>query len=428
MGVKRGRRWGAILLTVGLGFALSPLAGWARGPAADTHCIILLSHKLGDQRPLLERIKQIRDQLKLTPAELPMAEFSWDNPRFQKIISESFHLKEHQLPLASTGTINSQGEPTAANKHRPSLQLPHDVIAYYLINEWGRRAGKGPFPWPYKTPQVPAHQLEKLRTGEVDGSIMLLIPPGDFWQGSAEGEIDELPPHQAKFAPCYVGQTEVTVAQYTHFVNSTSYRSEAEERGFGFVWRAGEWQRVEGANWRTPSGAMKGTAAASEPVRQVSLKDAQAYCKWARLRLPTEAEWEKAARGPSGRQYPWGNSWDASKAVVNRSSPNKVGSIPAGNSIYGMADMAGNVREWTSTVYDSYSDVELESPLSQNRYVIRGGSFAEENPAMAVRTSYRYNSMGNLSNDLTGFRVACDIDGTIGGDTLDGTIAASDSP
>ncbi len=376
-------------------------------------CVVLISRKLGDQRPLLERVKEIRAELGKNKSAIGVTEIALDKPIHRKVITEVLHLKEWQIPLATTGELDSQGLPTRANKNRPSAQLPQDVVAYYLLNECARRVGEGPYPWPYKAPPAPAHKLEKSRTCQVDGSVLLLVPPGDFWQGSTEGEIDELPPHQAKFNACYVGKTEVTFEQYAKFVEATGYVTEAEERGFGFVWSKGDWQRVEGAHWRNPRGGMA-SPAAGEPVRQVSLRDCKAYCEWAGLRLPTETEWEKAARGTSGRQYPWGNTWDAGKAAVSGNAPRKVGSFPAGNSPYGMLDMAGNVREWTSTHYQGYSDLVLEAPVSENRYSVRGGSFAEENPKMAVRTSYRYNSMGNLFNDLTGFRVACDVDSTIG--------------
>jgi formylglycine-generating enzyme required for sulfatase activity len=84
-----------------------------------------------------------------------------------------------------------------------------------------------------------------------------------------------------------------------------------------------------------------------------------------------------------------------------------VGSLPTGASPYGLLDMAGNVREWTSSVYQPYSD-KIEDDTSGKRYSVRGGSFAEDNPRMAHRTSYRFHSLANLPNNLTGFRVACD--------------------
>jgi formylglycine-generating enzyme required for sulfatase activity len=409
VGVARQRRaaLGAALLAAVLLLA-------ARSSQAQPHdvpCIILLSQKLGQQRPLLEVIKDVRQRLGINKNELPVAEFAWDTPRFQKVIAESFDIKEHQLPLASTGMIDSQGQPTAANKNRPALGLPQEVIAYYLINEWGRRAGRGPFPWPYKTPEVPPHSMDKSRTNPVDGSVLLLVPPGEFWRGSTEGEVDELPPQKLQSNGFYMGKTEVTFGQYAKFVGATGYSTEAEGRGFGFVWN-GDWQKVDGASWRSPQGDAV-IPGQNEPVRQLSLKDCEAYCQWAGLRLPSEAEWEKAARGIAGRQYPWGAEWDAAKTVGKGTGPRAVGSIGSGASPYGMLDMAGNVREWTSSLYEPYSNA-IEDTRSGQRYSVRGGSFAEDNPKMMLRGSYRFNSLGNLPNSLTGFRVASGADSSIG--------------
>jgi formylglycine-generating enzyme required for sulfatase activity len=384
---------------------------YAQGPPRDKPCIILLSQTRGQQKPLLDRINAIRRELGIADGVLPMAEIAWDNPRHREVIVESLHLKEHQLPLASTGMIDSNSLPTTANKNRPSLALNHDVIAFYLINEWGRRAGKGPYPWPYKVPEAPSHSLQKSRTNSVDGTVLLLVPPGEFWRGSTEGEIDELPPQKVQARAFYLGKTEVTFGQFAKFVAATDYQTEAEQRGFGFVW-GDDWQRVDGASWRSPhgDGVIPGQ---HEPVRQVSLKDCQAYCEWAGLRLPSEAEWEKAARGTGGRQYPWGSDWDAAKAVATGKGPRPVGGIASGASAYGFLDMAGNVREWTDSAYESYSEAVVEAP-SGKRYSVRGGSFAEENPKMFLRASYRFNSLANLPNNLTGFRVACDPDSPIG--------------
>lgn len=394
--------------------ALVALGGLSPGGAqlkGGTPCVILISTELGDQVPLLDRIKEIRTSLGLARSDLGVTEIAMDKPIHRKVILDVLHLKEHQIPLATTGEIDDHGLPTKANKNRPSLKLPQDVIAYYLINECGRRNGKGPYPWPYKAPTAVSSSLEKSRSNSVDGSVLLLVPGGEFWRGSTEGEIDELPPQKVDEQPFYLGKTEVTFGQFSRFVGATGYRTEAEERGFGFVWGQ-DWQKVENASWRAPDGdgVIPGE---NEPVRQVSLKDAKAYVDWAGLRLPTEAEWEKAARGTAGRQYPWGNAWDSSKVVSGGKAPKAVGSVPSGASLYGPLDMAGNVREWTASLYQPYSEL-IEDTATGQRYSVRGGSFSEENPKMFLRGSYRFNSLANLSNNLTGFRAACDPGGPIG--------------
>lgn len=380
-------------------------------PREGTPCVIFISLKQGDQRVLVDKVKEIRTKLGLSVQEIGVTEIAFDMPIHRKVITEVLHLNEHQLPLASTGELDKNGLPRYANKNRPALALSHDVIAYYLLNEGSRRVGKGPYPWPYQAPPTPSHTLEKSRTNATDGSVLLLVPPGDFWRGSTEGEVDELPPQQVHNKGFYLGKTEVTFSQFSKFVSATRYRTEAEERGFGFVWN-GEWQRVEGVSWQNPDGDSV-IPGPQDPVRQVSLKDAQNYAQWAGLRLPTESEWEKAARGTAGRQYPWGASWDASKAMSSGQRPKAVGSFTSGASVYGQLDMAGSVREWTDSLYEPYSEAIPDTETGR-RYSIRGGSFREENPKMMLRGSYRFNSLANLTNNLTGFRVACDTSAPIG--------------
>lgn len=402
-----------------LPLALAGAPGRAQ-PAAGTPCVLLISLKLGEQRPLLERIKEIRESLGVSKTEIGVTEIALDNPVHRKVITDVLHLNEHQLPLASTGEIDANGLPTRANKNRPALGLPHDVIAYYLINECGRRVGKGPYPWPYEAAAAPPNTLEKSRVNATDGSVLLLVPAGEFWRGSTEGEVDELPPQKVQHKGVYLGKTEVTFAQFSQFVAATGYQTEAEQRGFGFIWD-GDWQKAEGASWRNPDGdgVVPGQ---SQPVRQVSFNDCEAYCAWAGLRLPSEAEWEKAARGTAGRQYPWGAKWDAGKAVATGKIPRPVGSLPAGASVYGQLDLAGNVREWTASLYQPYSE-QIEDETTGRRYSIRGGSYREDNPRMALRGSYRFNSLAHLSNNLTGFRIACDPE-SLGSDALPLSLAS----
>jgi formylglycine-generating enzyme len=397
----------ALFLILALAAPAFVQVGWAR--EAQVYCIVLLSPERGQQRSLLEKLKAVRSQLQISKSELPLGEFGWDVPLHRKAIEEALGLKSHQLPLASTGELSSSGMPRSANRNRPSLELPDEVIAFYLINEWARRAGKPMYPFPYAKTATKLVLSNSVTTGR-EGSELVEIPGGPFWMGSTEGEIDELPPQQIDLSPFRISRTEVTVSQFARFVKETSYLTVAEQNGYGYVWKE-DWLTVDGACWRDPAGDGT-TAPPDHPVRQLALKDCEAYCAWAGLRLPTEAEWEKAARGPDGRQYPWGNDWDLKKAVYGGTGPRPVGSLPAGASPYGLLDMAGNVREWTDSVYRPYFE-SSEPASASTRNSVRGGSWDESQPAY-LRACYRFNSLASVPNDRTGFRVAGNLSSPLG--------------
>jgi serine/threonine-protein kinase len=262
----------------------------------------------------------------------------------------------------------------------------------------------------------------------VDGQVMVCVPAGDFLMGSAAGDPgaqeDEQPQHNVYLDAFWIGQTEVTNAMFTAFTQDTGYLTLAEREGWGVCYTDGGWEQIAQANWYQPQGP-ESTIEGYEtlPVVQVAWQDAAAYCTWAGMRLPTEAEWEKAARGTQGLTYPWGN--DAPSGVLLNFADQSldvdwalddindgfvftapVGSFPAGASPYGALDMAGNVWEWTSDWYSDsyYSDSPPQNPTGPSSgewRVIRGGAWDSVD---YIRSAFRnaYDPLARFDN--LGFR------------------------
>jgi len=241
----------------------------------------------------------------------------------------------------------------------------------------------------------------------------VVVTAGEFLMGSQPerdewAEPDEFPQHRLRLPAFRISRTQVTVAQFAAFVAATGYRTQAEESGAAKVLLATGSAVERGVNWRYPTGKSNGTTDKKEhPVTCLMYADVLAFCQWAHVRLPTEAEWEKAARGGDGRIWPWGDSPpDASRCNFGNSvgDTTPVGSYPNGASPYGALDMAGNVREWTSTLHHAYP--YRDDSGSTGTRVLRGGSY-HSNPAY-LRCAYRRQAAFNTKLNLIGFRVVMD--------------------
>jgi formylglycine-generating enzyme required for sulfatase activity len=225
---------------------------------------------------------------------------------------------------------------------------------------------------------------------------MIYVLGGTFEMGSNDGDDHEQPVHPVTLDSFWIDKTEVTNDQFERFAQATGYRTDAEKEGASGVYRDGRWSQLNGADWQHPSGPETSISDRMDhPVVQVSWNDATAYCRWAGGRLPTEAEWEYAARGSDGKTYPWGNDPPNDTLLnynLNVGDTTEVGSYPDGASWIGAMDMAGNVWEWVNDSYNSdyyvtSPAVNPKGPETGEVKVLRGGSwlFDDENVRAANR-------------------------------------------
>ena len=206
---------------------------------------------------------------------------------------------------------------------------------------------------------------------EAAPSEMVLIPAGSFIMGSDKKDLsgigrefglqkplyeDEHPQRTVSLPAFYLDRYEVTNTDYAQFVQATRYRPPQH-------WKEG----------KIPAGQEH------HPVTQVSWYDAAEFCRWAGKRLPAEAEWEKASRGTTGREFPWGETFNPTKANVGaEGTPGlmPVGSFKAGLSPYGVSDLSGNAWEWVEDWYRAYPGSDYQSDFFGSKYkVLRGGSY-----------------------------------------------------
>lgn len=285
-------------------------------------------------------------------------------------------------------------------------------------------------------------------------SDMVLIPAGEFVHGSDKVDenqlaveygqlkpfyMDEHPKRKIKLPAYLIDRNEVTTGQYRDFIAATGHKSPDYWYSNGFLFSM-QMDKLE----RAPEDILRKLAVgvlkvdldtrkmdreqliqaikehyakyAQIPVTFVSWNDADAYCKWAGKRLPTEAEWEKAARGKNGQEYPWGNDWRPDAANTSESEW-LFGAAPVGQyeddvSPYGVNDMAGNVSEWTADWYQAYADSDFNSDkFGENFKVARGGGWSASGHyalEMYYRGAYRINLKPDHVYDDVGFRCARD--------------------
>ncbi len=253
---------------------------------------------------------------------------------------------------------------------------------------------------PLAAPEMPAQSASNelrfprqgQRIAEADGMPMVYVEAGEFMMGSEEMELHEKPVHSVTLDGFWIDQYEVPVGLFQKFIDANG-AVDAEGHAY---FNEREWREFP--------------LAADLPAVYVTWYGAQAYCQWAGRRLPTEAEWEKAARGTDGRTFPWGEGFDCTRANYRHcgNDVKPVGSHPKGASPYGAEDMAGNVWEWVADLYGPYSAEAAVNPTGPKRgeyRSIRGGCWADDSE-LSLRSAYRGSNEPEDKSDWLGFRCA----------------------
>jgi formylglycine-generating enzyme len=354
----------------------------------------------------------------------------------------------------------------ACNNHKPDNETASKDSSHTCMDVPSRFAAKDSF------------AKSVIASGDTSSTGMVLIPGGTFEMGgdNSQASQDEYPKHTVTVSSFYMDATEVTNAQFKQFIDATGYTTTAERKpdweelkkalppgtpqppdsvmqaaSLVFKQTASKinlddysqwWVWIKGANWKHPQGP-ESTIAGKEnyPVVHVSWDDAMAYCKWAGKRLPTEAEWEYAARGGLVNNiYPWGNehinngkpkanSWEGEFPYRNEKKDGYTTAAPVKSYMpngYGLYDMAGNVWEWCSDYYnqDYYKTLagkvtinpkgaatsyDPDEPYAIKR-TLRGGSFlCNDSYCSGYRVSRRMKSSFDTGLEHTGFRCVKDI-------------------
>ena len=298
---------------------------------------------------------------------------------------------------------------------------------------------------------APVELVAPAWAGSGSHALLIKLPGGAFLMGSNDGSAypadGEGPVREITLRPFAIAPTTVTNTEFAAFVDATRYVTDAERIGWAFVFagllpgefpdtrgvaRSPWWRQVYEADWQHPEGRHANIATRLDhPVVQVSWNDAMAYCAWAGVRLPTEAEWEFAARGGLEQKlYPWGddltpdgehrcNVWQGTFPSKNTADDGYYGTAPATAfppNGCGLHNMTGNVWEWCSDWFDrsfhaSGPRTDPLGPPSGETKVIRGGSYlCHESYCYRYRVSARSANTPDGATGNTGFRVAADLE------------------
>ncbi|MCB0200452.1 MAG: SUMF1/EgtB/PvdO family nonheme iron enzyme [Caldilineae bacterium] len=282
-----------------------------------------------------------------------------------------------------------------------------------------------PQPTATETPQPVATPLPEAGTPRVDahGIEQVYVPAGSFVMGTgddtaglqapawARRELDwEKPAHEVQLTTGYwIDKTEVSNADFQAFVDDGGYRKQE-------FWSEAGWQWLSQQDAENLPVACEGEEAADHPRVCVTWYEAEAYARWRGGRLPTEAEWEYAARGPESLIFPWGNEWDSSRAnVVDSTGTQPVNSYPEGASWVGALNMAGNAMEWAQDwlglrYYRENVNIDPQGPETGSLKVEKGGWWGSD--PFVARSAYRhFEDRPTYQDHHIGFRIVTPVDG-----------------
>ena len=262
---------------------------------------------------------------------------------------------------------------------------------------------------------------EKIVEGEV--SEMVYFNGGTITIGSDSREVNEKPAFEKNIAPFYIDKNLVSVADFRKFIEATNHKTEAEKFGDSgvYIFEQAQWNLLKGATWEYPLGETKPKALDNHPVTHVSWNDAKAYASWVGKRLPTEFEWEFAAKNGENSKYAWGetvlidgkhmaNVWQGKSIQEKNTLDGFLLTSPVGAfepNAAGLFDMGGNVWQWCENVYESYPGSPSPEATNQNLRTTKGGSFMFDQALNnSFTTTFRAKNSIDTSLFNTGFRCA----------------------